>query len=601
MKRHLTNTGLKKEFYLLRAKAVIEKADKTRKNLCDELKQVKQNLVTSEKTKEDLCDQMKQVKQDLDNSEKTKMNLYDEIKTMTQDLHNSQKIRKRIENELHQAKECCMHSKKTNTGLEKEFLQAKDVKEKSEKTRTKLADELKQVKQSLTTSEKRKDNLCDQMKQVKQDSDNSEKAKVDISDEMKQVKQDSEYLEKTREKANSEWGKIKQGLDQSEKTSKVLEKNLQQSKQTCAHFEKAKTDQCDEMKHLKQDSDNSEKTIEKLGNERRQMKLELHKSEKNYSLNNAVDAVGSSYSAAGRRRQTVHASKVFKQDILQSKEASVYSKKAKGDLCDEMQQLKADSEHSENTIEKRYNEREQVKQKLDNSEKGSDVLLQDGARRSKIDRSSMHAALQRIDSLVSAYKPWLKDRKMLPTPQKLYAWNVEYNHRKSDTGLLTSHRHTSALVRPCCSIQTKLCHTQSHHGPQPTGKVEVKVKAAIDVVFTFEDGTYMKNETSTGKSYEGRTFEVCFENDSEGRLVCNMMLEAFRRGLMFTIRQDGIVGLNGIPLSKYEHRYEPVFRAGYNKFIQNLKQELESRHIDANLYHSCVVSEETFTVDSMEL
>ncbi|XP_052814100.1 uncharacterized protein LOC128241177 [Mya arenaria] len=102
-----------------------------------------------------------------------------------------------------------------------------------------------------------------------------------------------------------------------------------------------------------------------------------------------------------------------------------------------------------------------------------------------------------------------------------------------------------------------------------------------------------------GNPIKGDTFTGRLEYDSEGELLCRMVKAAFRRGLMFTIDQEGKVVLDGISLyDGYVHSgFFDRSHPDYVKYVHTLKPELAAKGITEADVKQDWKMEETFTVD----
>ncbi|XP_052814318.1 myosin-9-like isoform X2 [Mya arenaria] len=263
---------------LLQANLVIEQAEKTRQELCDELEQVKQDLDHSEKKRKILEQELLKAKQGIEESEKTSHGLRNELKIVKQDLDNSEKTRKQQCDELKRKLDT---SKKGRNELIESFNQAKLDVEKAETARKGFEKETLQAKQSLAKTEKvgskTMKELRDELKQVKHDTETSEKTRQELCNELQLVKQDLYNSEKTRKQQCDE---LNQELDTSEKRRKTFEKELLQANLVIEQAEKTRQELCDEREQVKQDLDHSEKKRKILKQELLKAKQDIEESEK---------------------------------------------------------------------------------------------------------------------------------------------------------------------------------------------------------------------------------------------------------------------------------------------------------------------------------
>ncbi|XP_052814103.1 uncharacterized protein LOC128241181 [Mya arenaria] len=111
---------------------------------------------------------------------------------------------------------------------------------------------------------------------------------------------------------------------------------------------------------------------------------------------------------------------------------------------------------------------------------------------------------------------------------------------------------------------------------QPTRTVNVTVNLSIiELAFTFPDGLQTQTHHPTpGNSSEVCTFtgRLCYNN--KGELLCRMLKEAFSRGLIFTLGNEGKVVLDGVSLfygQVYVYRMEQS--PAYVEYTQTLERK----------------------------
>ncbi|XP_052768558.1 uncharacterized protein LOC128208903 isoform X2 [Mya arenaria] len=235
------------------------------------------------------------------------------------------------------------------------------------------------------------------------------------------------------------------------------------------------------------------------------------------------------------RRELTAVLNQLKQDLDQSE-------KARTALCDELKQVKQDKDNSEKTRKALCDELQKVKQDIDNSEK---------KRRS--------------------------------LEQELLKAKQDMEKAKKERAELKAH---------CSQIKDRINWTQ------PTGTVNVTVDLGIiHLEFTFPDGIQTTHHPSPGKPYKGGTFTEHLRGDHWGELLCRMLKAAFRRGLMFNLRKEGKVVLDGISLYDRPVYYKFDVTPAYCKYILTLKAELAAKGVKEADIDPTENLEETFTVD----
>ncbi|XP_052814719.1 uncharacterized protein LOC128241714 isoform X2 [Mya arenaria] len=155
--------------------------------------------------------------------------------------------------------------------------------------------------------------------------------------------------------------------------------------------------------------------------------------------------------------------------------------------------------------------------------------------------------------------------------------------------------------KECTTLQAKCTHLKDCiKWTQPTGAVEVKLNLervfSIKCVFTFPDGIQTKYNRRPGKPYKGSEFTGLLKDDNKGQLVCRMLKAAFRRGLMFTVNEYELVGLDGLSLISASFTKIWTY-AMYDEYIQEVKAELAAKGITETNIDLTEKLEETFTVE----
>ncbi|XP_052812444.1 putative leucine-rich repeat-containing protein DDB_G0290503 isoform X2 [Mya arenaria] len=274
----------------------------------------------------------------------------------------------------------------------------------------------------------------------------------------------------------------------------------------------------------------------------------------------------------------------FKEQFLQAKRDLENSEKTLKGLEQESLNTKQNMEKSEKTREKLCDELQQVKQKLDHSEKARERFEQD-----------LQKVKQDIDKSEKIRKGI--EQELLQVKQGLD--NSEKCRQELCDELKEVKQDRDNSEKECTTLQARCTHLKDCiKWTQPTGAVEVKLNLervySIKCVFTFPDGIQTEYNPSPGKPYKGGLFIAHLKDDNEGQLVCRMLKARFRRGLMFTVNENGCVELDGLSLFGDSLR---VFFLTDDQHIQKVKAELAAKGITETNIDFTEKLKQTFTVD----
>ncbi|XP_052814687.1 uncharacterized protein LOC128241692 [Mya arenaria] len=175
--------------------------------------------------------------------------------------------------------------------------------------------------------------------------------------------------------------------------------------------------------------------------------------------------------------------------------------------------------------------------------------------------------------------------------------NSETKRKGLEQELLKAKRSIEEAKKETATLRAHI--KENCKWTQPTGKVAVKdYPYNITLAFTFPDGIQTTRHPSPRNPIKGGTFTGLLFPNSEGKLLCRMLKEAFRRGVMFICGMEGKVVLDGVSL--YDgplEIYTVVLPSGYVNYIRALKSELSAKGITEADIDQTEELYETLTVD----
>ncbi|XP_052772408.1 uncharacterized protein LOC128211541 [Mya arenaria] len=131
-------------------------------------------------------------------------------------------------------------------------------------------------------------------------------------------------------------------------------------------------------------------------------------------------------------------------------------------------------------------------------------------------------------------------------------------------------------------------------GDQPYGSMHIyKVKrncsgyygnGSIAIAYNFKDGMQQEQHSNPGAWYKGITRTAYLPDNREGKTVCRLLKEAFRRRLIFTIGrsrttgQEGVITWNDIH-HKTDHRPNTQFGYPDSTYLARVTEELAAKGV----------------------